>query len=418
MLRFSKNLFFLLALIFTSGSASVFSQNAKKPYVVMVSFDGFRHDYVEKYQPENIRKFIKKGAAATRMLPSYPSKTFPNHYTLVTGLYPEHHGLVDNSFYDAGRDAYYTIRQRDKVEDPYYYGGLPIWQLVQQHGMKAASFFWVGSEAPVGGEYPSYFHKYDGVVPYKNRIQAVFDWLNLPEAQRPHLITVYFDMVDTKGHEYGPHAPETKAAVMQADSLVGMLMNGLKKIKLPVDVILTADHGMYEMKNQPETFIYTEDLLEGLDKNDFVFVNSGTHAGIFLKNKGSEDAIIRSIGARQKHFKVYKRADMPSHLHFNNHPRIGDIMLLAEPGYGFYSKESLTKKPEVRKVWGVHGYDPQAVPEMGTIFYAQGPHIKKGMKIPEFKNIHVYPFLVTLLGIPVPANIDGDATVVQGIIKK
>lgn len=416
MLQSSKRVCVLLILILAHGSG--FSQHADRPYVVMISFDGFRYDYVEKYQPKHIKKFIKRGAAATKMLPSYPSKTFPNHYTLVTGLYPEHHGLVDNSFYDAGRDAYYTIRQRDKVEDPYYYGGLPIWQLVQQNGMKAASYFWVGSEAPVGGTYPSYYHKYDGAVPYSNRIQAVFDWLNLPESERPHLMTIYFDLVDTKGHEYGPNAPETKAAVMQADSLVGMLMNGLKKIDLPVNVILTADHGMYEMKNQADTFIYTEDLLDGLDKNDFVFVNSGTHAGIFLKDKSKEASILQSISSKLNHFKVYKRADMPTHLHFNNHPRIGDLMLLAEPGYSFYSRENLAKKPEVRKVWGVHGFDPTVVTEMGTIFYAHGPNIKKKKTIPEFQNIHIYPFIVSLLGIPVPQNIDGDAKVLEWIIKK
>ncbi|MDI9874614.1 alkaline phosphatase family protein [Flectobacillus rivi] len=392
-------------------------QNSDKPYVVMVSFDGFRHDYVQKYPVKHIKSFIKKGAAAEVMLPSYPSKTFPNHYTLVTGLYPDHHGLIDNTFYDAGRDTFYSIRQRDKVEDPYYYGGLPIWQLVQQNGMKAASYFWVGSEAPIGGQYPSYYHRFDDKVPHPKRVQAVFDWLNLPEAERPHLITIYFSMVDTQGHEYGPNAPETEAAVMEADSLVGMLMNGLKQIKLPVNVILTADHGMYEMQNRPETFIIADDFLEGLNKQDFLFVNNSTHGNIFLKNKDKADEIFNAIAAKEKHFKIYKKADIPEKLHFNTNARIGDMLLVVEPGYGFYNKESLAKKPEKRKVWGVHGFDPTACPEMGAIFYANGPNIKKGVKIPTFQNIHVYPFIAQLLGISTPP-IDGDPKVLQGIIKK
>ncbi|MBA4853145.1 ectonucleotide pyrophosphatase/phosphodiesterase [Emticicia sp. BO119] len=411
-----RYVFACLLLFFFNFSA--FSQSKEVPYIVMVSFDGFRHDYVQKYNPKHIKKFIKKGSAATKMFPSYPSKTFPNHYTLVTGLYPAHHGLVDNTFYDVNRDTFYSIRQRDKVEDPYYYGGIPIWQLVQQNGMKAASYFWVGSEAPVGGTHPTYYHIYDEKVSNKKRVQGVFDWLNLPEPQRPHLITVYFSMVDTQGHEYGPDASETKAAVMEADSLVGMLMKGLKKIDLPVNVILTSDHGMYEMKNEADKFIYIEDLLEGLNKNDFVFVNSGTHANIFLKNKTIEESVQQSIATRQNHFKVYKKADIPQNLHYNDHPRIGDLTLIAEAGYSFYSRESLAKRPMTKNVWGAHGFDPYTTPEMGAIFYAKGPNVKKRKTIPEFQNIHVYPFVASLLGIPVPPNIDGDVKVLQGIIKK
>jgi predicted AlkP superfamily pyrophosphatase or phosphodiesterase len=284
--------------------------------------------------------------------------------------------------------------------------------------MKAASYFWVGSEAPIGGTFPAYYHIYDGKVPNKNRVQGVLDWLNLPEAERPHLITIYFSMIDTQGHDYGPNAPETRDAVMEADSLVDMLMTGLRKIDLPVNVILTSDPGMYEMKNEPDRFIYTEDVLQGLDKNDFVFVNSGTHANIFLKDKAKEESILKSIEAKQRHFKVYKKAAIPENLHYNNHPRIGDLTLMAEAGFSFYSRETLEKKPITKKVWGAHGFDPYTTPEMGAIFYAKGPNIKKRKTIPAFQNIHVYPFIATLLGISVPANIDGDAKVLKEIIRK
>lgn len=383
----------------------------------MVSFDGFRHDYVEKYNTPNIKEFIKQGVAAEMMRPSFPSKTFPNHYTLVTGLYPGNHGLVDNTFYDKGRDTFYSIRQRAKVEDSYYYGGLPLWQLVQQNGMKAASYFWVGSEARIEGEFPSYYHRFDDAVPHKKRVNAVFDWLKLPEAERPHLMTIYFSMVDTQGHEYGPNGQKTKEAVMEADSLVGMLVEGLKKIDLPVNVILVADHGMYEMQNKPEYFIYQEDILAGLPKDDFIFVNNMTHANIFVKNKAKEDSIYNVIKARESHFKVYKKAEIPAKLHFNTHPRIGDLFFVVEPAYSIYSKESLAKKPETRAVWGVHGFDPSITPEMGAIFYAKGPNIKSGVKIPAFDNIHVYPFVAAILGIT-PPKVDGDIKVLEGILKK
>jgi predicted AlkP superfamily pyrophosphatase or phosphodiesterase len=417
----SKKHFSLFILLVISVSA--FAQKNGKtpsgsvPYLVMVSFDGFRYDYAEKYDTKNIKKFIKKGAAAEMMQPSFPSKTFPNHYTLITGLYPGHHGLVDNTFYDKGRDAFYSIRQKDKVADPYYYGGLPLWQLVQQNNMKSASYFWVGSEAPIGGEYPTYYHKFDDTIPHVKRINAVFDWLKLPEAERPHLMTIYFSMVDTQGHEYGPNGEKTKQAVMEADSLVGMLMAGLKKVDLPVNVILVSDHGMYEMQNKPEYFIYQEDLLDGLSKDDFIFVNNSTHANIFIKNKAKEDEIYQAIKVKESHFRLYKKADIPAKLHFNEHPRIGDLFFVAEAGYSFYSKEALAKKPETRSVWGVHGFDPTVTPEMGAIFYAKGPNIKKGKKLPTFENIHVYPFVAAILGIT-PPKIDGDIKVLEGILKK
>ncbi len=406
----------ILFIILISGIfPQIFAQKNKKSYVVMVSFDGFRHDYVEMYPTPNFKEFIRTGASAEMMLPAFPSKTFPNHYTLVTGLYPGHHGLVDNTFYDSGRDTFYSIRQRAKVEDPYYYGGLPIWQLAQQNGMKSASYFWVGSEAPIGGSFPNYYHKFDDTVPHQKRIQAVFDWLNLPEEARPSIITIYFSMVDSQGHEYGPNGQKTKEAVMHADTLVGMLMNGLKQIDLPVNVILTSDHGMYEMQNKPEYFLYTEDLLEGLSKDDFIFVNNATHANIFLKNKAKEEEILNSIKAKESHFKIYKKSDIPAKFHFNEHPRIGDLLMVAEPAYSFYSREALAKRPETRQVWGTHGFDPYVTPEMGAIFYAKGVDIKENVKISAFQNIHVYPFIAKLLGIENLPKIDGDVKVLEGI---
>ncbi len=166
------------------------SQQKEVPYVIMVSIDGFRHDYVEKFDAPHLKAFIKEGVAAEYMLPSFPSKTFPNHYSLVTGLYPGNHGLVDNNFYDPQTDLSYSTRNRKSVENPAFYGGLPLWQLVQKAGLKSASYFCVGSEAPVAGSFPDYYHIYDGKVPNEDRVEAALDWLALPDAERPHFITL------------------------------------------------------------------------------------------------------------------------------------------------------------------------------------------------------------------------------------
>ena len=207
-----KKYFELIILIVVLGFVSIAKTREfqERPYVIMISFDGFRHDYVEKFDAPNFKSFIANGASAEAMMPSFPSKTFPNHYTMVTGLYPGNHGLVDNSFYDPTLDVQYGMRNRALVENPAFYGGLPLWQLVQKNGMKSASYFWVGSETAIAGSFPDYYHIYDGDVNNDDRITAVIDWLKLPQDQRPNYISLYFSLVDSESHASGPNSEKTK----------------------------------------------------------------------------------------------------------------------------------------------------------------------------------------------------------------
>ncbi|GAB3814882.1 hypothetical protein GCM10028895_08410 [Pontibacter rugosus] len=226
-MRMKRILIFFLAL---AGATPVFSQadtaqhvvegrrnsaeQQQKPYVIMISADGFRYDYADKYNAKNLQALRAQGVEAESMLPSFPSKTFPNHYTLVTGMYPASHGLINNYFYDPQRKESYSMRDRDKVEDSSWYGGVPLWVLAEQQQMLTASFYWVGSEAPVQGVRPTYWYTYNEKIPFESRVKTVVDWLELPEEKRPHLITFYMPEVDHAGHSYGPEAPETKAAVL------------------------------------------------------------------------------------------------------------------------------------------------------------------------------------------------------------
>jgi alkaline phosphatase D len=214
---------FILAVLLFFNFHQAFSQE-EKAYVLMISFDGFRYDYVDQYPTPNFDAFIKKGVAANSLIPSFPSKTFPNHYTLVTGLYPANHGLVDNTFYDKSRDVIYSMNKKELVQDFYFYGGLPLWQHAQNFGMKTASYFWVGSEAPIAGNLPSYHYAYDGSVSNNKRIKQVEKWLKLSEEQRPQFISLYFSLVDSEGHQYGPISPQTAQAVTEADKLLGEIM--------------------------------------------------------------------------------------------------------------------------------------------------------------------------------------------------
>lgn len=390
----------------------IYAQKNQVPYVVLVSFDGFRYDYATKYNLPHFKSLIKQGASA-EMIPSFPSKTFPNHYTIVTGLYPGHHGLVDNSFYDTELKKSYGMKDPKAVTDPAFYGGTPLWQLTQQGGMKSASYFWVGSETAIQGKTPDYYYPFNDSEPNQKRIDQTIEWLNLPEADRPHFISIYFSLVDHAGHDFGPSSNETKQAGMTADSLLGNLMDKLKTVKLPVNLIVVSDHGMVELKQEESTYIVLNKLLD--TKNKAVsFANGGTQTHFYTSNPDSLYNLLKKL---ENHFKVYRQKDFPAKWNYQG-PRIGDPMIAAEPGYYIsVTPKDFVKYPPKAPVFGVHGYDPSVVKDTHAIFYAIGPNVKSGSTVPAFENINVYPFIAKILGLKTP-KIDGDVKVLEGIYKK
>jgi predicted AlkP superfamily pyrophosphatase or phosphodiesterase len=404
---------YLLLFLFACG-ITAHGQPDNQAYVVLVSFDGFRHDYAEKYDLPNFKSFIKKGASADALIPAFPSKTFPNHYTLVTGLYPGSHGLVDNSFFDETMKARYTMSNRSLVENPLFYGGTPLWQLAQQQGLRAASCFWVGSEVPVMGEYPTYYYKYDHDYPNKRRIDRTIAWLRLPETERPQFISLYFSMVDTEGHNSGPNSEKLKLTVQQADALLEYLMTELSKIELPVNVILVSDHGMMELRREEKTWITLSKLFNTSDSTVEV-VNNGTHAHLYTSRP---DSLYTALKQQEENFKVYQKGKLPKQWHYH-HQRVGDLLILANPGYQLQiTGQSFGRAQQSPSVFGVHGFDPYTVKDMHGIFYAQGPNIKSGQRIPAFDNVHVYPLIAKILGIQTPRQIDGDIRVLEEIYQQ
>lgn len=394
------------------------AQTDNASYVILVSFDGFRHDYVENFDTPNFKAFINKGVAAKSLIPSFPSKTFPNHYSIVTGMYPGNHGLVDNSFFDPKRKTTYSMKNRVYVQDAYYYGGLPLWQLAQKNKMKTASFFWVGSEAPISGSYPDYYHIYDGSIPNEKRINTVKKWLELPSKDRPQLVTLYFSLVDSQGHTTGPNSKETEQVVLEADRLLGLLMKEVNSIPLNINVILTSDHGMYEMESKPETYIYSDDILEGIDVTSITYVSNSTHAHMFVANQTLRNDVYSKIKTKEDNFKIYKKEETPERWHYRDSERIGDLLLVAKPGHIFTSKDNQLTTSMTSEFWGVHGFDPYTTPEMGGIFYAKGPSIKEGLKIDSFENVNIYPIVCEILGIQPPDNIDGNLSILLPILRK
>ena len=388
-----------------SGSSKLEKKN-DKPYVILISIDGFRYDYAEKHQATNIQKLGEEGVRAESMISVFPSKTFPNHYSIVTGLYAENHGLVSNTFYDPELDLTYRISNRERVEDGRFYGGTPLWVLAEEQGMKSACYFWVGSEAPVKGVRPSYYYLYDGSVPNQKRVDQAIDWLKLPEKDRPHFITLYFSDVDSKGHSFGPDANETKTAVQEIDALIGNLSRRVKGLNLPVNIIIVSDHGMIEVDREHP--IRIEQMADFSKVNPVI---KGSHILVYGDGQGEIDRLYGELSAQQgDSFLVYKKADIPDSLHFKNNPRIGDLLLIANAPKVFVHAKQNSISP------GTHGFDPYQTPEMGAIFYANGPDFKQGMVIPAFGNVHVYPLVAEVLGLEVTEEIDGELEVLEEIL--
>lgn len=380
----------------------------KKPYLILISADGFRYDYADKYQAKALLRLRASGVQAKGMIPSFPSVTFPNHYTVATGMYPAHHGLVYNQFYDRNRKESYSMSDRKAVEDGTWYGGIPLWVLAEQQGMLSASYHFVGTEAAIQQTLPTYWYRFSDAKNIDFRIQKVVDWLTLPEDVRPHLITFYMSDADHAGHTYGPDAKQTEQAVQFVDAAIGKMVEKVNELGLDVNFIFFADHGMANVDTSTKMNINAM-----IDTSKFISRGGGTSLHLYAKNPSDIQTTYELLKQKENNFTVYLRDDIPAKWHYNKtddrFDRIGDIFIV--PTY-----------PKVLSGWsgrispGAHGFDP-AIQEMQASFYAWGPHFKKGKTIAPFENIHVYPLVCRLLGLEYSHQIDGKKKVLRKILK-
>jgi alkaline phosphatase D len=393
-----------------NGSNSARAQ--KQHYVVLVSLDGFRWDYAKRDGARNLLAIGKQGVWAPEgMLPSYPSLTFPNHFTVVTGLYPEHHGLVANSFYDETKQAKYAIADPQAVTDGSWYGGIPLWSLAESQGMRTACLFWPGSEAKIAGFRPTYYVRFDSKTEATDgvqqaRIDDALALLRLPEADRPHFITIYYSEPDHEGHAFGPDAPETRAAELKMDRLVGKLKAGLDATGLPIDLAVISDHGMVKVEGGWVTLDQFADLT-GFDT-----------VGSLLYGKTEEDRarVYNQLKKASSQFFVYRRKDVPAELNYNQNPREGDPVVVATGPYAIRAHAPAADKPDQPPTPGMHGFDPRKIPQMKASFFAAGPDIIAGKTVAPFDNVNLYPWLVHLLGLT-PPKTDGSLNILAGTLR-
>ena len=403
-------LIFLFAAGFLNGQAG--PDNAPpqidKPYVLLVSFDGFRYDYVAKYGAANLLRFGQQGIAAKALIPSYPSSTFPNHYTIVTGMYPAHHGIVDNNFFDTSRDQLFRFTNAATGGDGSWYGGTPIWTLAEKQGMRTACYFWPGSDTEIQGSRPTHYVKYDGKVPNSQRIKQVVDWFKLPKEQRPHFVTLYLSDVDHAAHSFGPDSEDVRDAVSVVDRAIPELLAGLKTSGVPVNVFIVSDHGMLAVKGEVN-------IRRQADLDGFQIASDSSQVMLYSKDRELVDKTYSALKGKDVRYEVYRRAETPESWHYRDNPRVGDLVVSANaPVLISAPLPDARPRPGPK---GMHGYDPESFPEMRGIFFAQGPDLKTGLTIEPFENIHIFPLIVRLLGLDPPEGVDGSIDVLDPILR-
>ncbi len=363
---------------------------------ILVSIDGFRADYLDRGLTPNLKALADGGARAERMLPSFPSITFPNHYTIVTGKVPDHNGIVNNTFEDpALPDGKFRMASKAAVLDRRSWDeATPIWVTAERAGIRAGTEFWPGSEADIQGVRPSYYSAFDKTVTSDARVDKLLSWLDLPLDQRPQFLTLYFDVVDTAGHDHGPDSPEVGQALGVVDQAIGRLVAGLKARGLKANLVILADHGMAATPMNQR--IYMDDWA---DPASFRIVTGAAVAGLVPSSPGVEAKLL----ARHEHATCYRKAAIPKRLQYGTNPRIPPIVCIADTGWLLTTHEREAK--EKHPLMGEHGYDP-ADPLMGALFIANGPKIFPHVVLKPFPNTDVYGLLARLIDVT-PEPYDG-----------
>ena len=375
----------------------------KRNLTIVVSLDAFRWDYPTIYNTPWLDSIAANGVAAT-MVPSYPSSTFPNHFTLATGLVPDHHGIVNSQFWAPEKGELFSMGDSATRYNPYYFGGEPIWVTAKKQGVKSASIYWVGSDVAIQGLYPDYYLRWDNEprLTYPQRVEEALRIAKLPESERPSLLMVYFDEPDWTTHHYGPIAEESEAVIEELDSLMGILYRGLKELDYGVNLIVTSDHGMTEISD--EKFISIE---QSVNPDWVERIVSTNPTSIFCK-EGCRDSLFNQL-SKVKHISVWRKEEVPAHLNYGTSNHLGDIIVAPDLGWQFATTP--------RGLNGAHGYDINE-PDMQIIFRACGPDFKRGYTLPHsFSNVDLYSILAELLKIE-PAKTDGSLEKVQELFSK
>lgn len=414
--RYKVILLILLVLLASTSAVPQKRIDDLRPTLILIALDGFRFDYLERHNPKFLRKLAANGVRAKWMTPSFPTKTFPNHYTIATGLYPENHGIIANNIYDPGSGSIFKLSKREEVQNPKWWGGEPIWVTAEKAGQKAGAFFFPGTETEIKGVLPTVWRNYDGSIPNRTRVKTLLSWFDRPAEERPTFVTLYFSDVDDAGHWTSPLSGETGKAVRSVDKEIRYLYKGLQKrgIRDKVNVVIVSDHGMAKVRR--ENRIVLDTLFDTSDARHIFWV--GELVQIFPK-EGKTDAIYSSIASKlPATAQVYKRDELPERYHYSKHKSIAPILVLPKEGWVLRTQDRLKRDYDrlpPGSSGGSHGYDNE-VESMRALFVAHGPAFKKGYVSEPFRNIEVYNLLCKVLGLT-PAPNDGTQGSLDDLLK-
>ena len=403
----------VVALAVLSAACSPAPPAADRAIVILISIDGFRWDYLDRHQPPNLLRLAAKGVRADALIPQFPTKTFPNHYTIVTGLRLANHGIISNNMRAPDIPGEFSMSNRDVLADPRWWGGEPIWNAVEKRGQVSAAMFWPGSETAIGGRQATYWTPYDHDFPNSERVRKILEWLKLPEGKRPSFLTLYFATLDDAGHDFGPESQEVVDAIRDVDRFIGELVAGVEALGLDdrVHYIVLSDHGMAALS--PERTIVLDDYLDPASAD---IVDWEPVLGLSPKD-GNVDRLYAALKDKHPHLAVYKRDELPAVYGLAGHPRLPAVIGIADEGWSITSRREVSRweKREKKPPAGAHGYDARAKSMLG-IFIASGPRIRSGMVVPPFENVHVYEFMCAVMGLT-PAKNDGDPAVTRDMLR-
>lgn len=396
----------LIACLFLPAAA-VAAQEQPRPVTILIGIDGFRADYLERGITPRLSALAAAGATGP-MRPSFPTKTFPNHYAIVTGKVPDRNGIVGNSMIDPRRPGQmFSMGNTRQALDPFWWGEAePVWITAERAGIRTATMFWPGSEVATRGQRPSDWLRFDQNVSSVQRVNTMLDWLRRPAAIRPAFATLYFDTVDTEGHRFGPDSAEVNAAIAEVDAHIGNLVDGIAAMGLPVNLVIVADHGMRQ--TDAARVIQLDNLI---DRESYIAVEAGPYAAIEPVT-GTDDRVAKALLVPHDHMTCTRKADLPARLRYGSNPRVAAIICIAENGWTI-----LSGVPAYPVTGGAHGYD-NADPEMLALFIASGPAFAEGVRLEVFDNVAVAALLRAVLGLPEDADADGKLSDVQGTLRR
>jgi predicted AlkP superfamily pyrophosphatase or phosphodiesterase len=398
----------LTLLIFTARAEASRRIPPQERILILVSIDAFRWDYLQKFPTPNLKRIAGEGVHAKKLIPMFPTMTFPNHHTIVTGLRPAHHGVIHNNIYDPVTKETFAFN-KPELQGPQWWGGEPIWATAIKQGRRADCLFWPGIGTPMAGLEPTEWKRYESKPEPSEIIDMGLAWLDQSAEKRPSFVMLYFHHVDSVSHKSGTDSPETAASVAQVDAAIGHLVEGIHRLKLDdiANVVIVSDHGMANIS--PQRTIALGDYVD-LNKVQVDF--SGALAGL-RPNDGNVDAVYDAFKAKESHYKVYRAENMPERYHFTKNPRIPQVVIVADDGW--YLSKRASNEPSTREMnKATHGFDPE-LDSMGATFIAWGPAFRKHTELAPFENVHIYNLLCASMGLK-PSSNDGDERLVKTVL--